>query len=112
MDRERLQGKQAMLVLSILTEGPAHGYQVAKRLEERSFGDFCMKEGVLYPLLHSLEARGLATAHWEETERHRGRKIYTVTLEGKAWLQRQIALWKKEQAAITHVIGEAIFNVG
>jgi DNA-binding PadR family transcriptional regulator len=107
------RGRQAMLILSVLAEGPAHGYRITRRLEERSCGEFRLQEGVLYPLLHSLEAAGLADANWEQGSRARDRKVYSLTPAGRDWLRERVAAWRAEQSAIERVlVGEVRPCVG
>ncbi len=48
----------ALLVLAALAEGPAHGYQIAARVSERSGDVLALKEGTLYPRLYQLEREG------------------------------------------------------
>jgi len=55
MNRERLKGHLDLLLLSVLTAGPAHGYAVISELRRRSEGTFDLPEGTVYPALHRLE---------------------------------------------------------
>ncbi len=112
MEEEQSRGRLAMLILSILSSAPAHGYRIARSLEEKSRGEFRLREGVLYPLLHSLEARGLIQAAWELGERGKERKVYRLTPAGGDHLGKMLAIWHKEQAAIELVIREVLPCVG
>ena len=55
MDRERLKGNLDLLLLSVLSSGPAHGYAIISALRDRSGGTFDLPEGTIYPALHRLE---------------------------------------------------------
>ena len=54
-DKSLLSGSTQLLVLSIIAEGDAYGYEIILKLAEKSENAFEMKEGTLYPVLHSLE---------------------------------------------------------
>ena len=62
MDRERLKGNLDLLLLSVLSSGPAHGYVIISALRDRSGGTFDLPEGTIYPALHRLEDAGLRSA--------------------------------------------------
>jgi DNA-binding PadR family transcriptional regulator len=72
------QGEVRMALLSLLNDGPAHGYELMKRLEERSGGMYAASAGTVYPVLQQLEDEGLIRA--TETE---GKKVYELTQEGR-----------------------------
>jgi hypothetical protein len=58
MDRERLKGHLDLLLLSVPSAGPAHGYAIISALRERSGGTFDLPKGTIYPALHGLEQAG------------------------------------------------------
>ena len=58
------QGTLDMLVLQILSLGPAHGYAIAQRIEQISRNAVQVNQGSLYPALHRLEQQGLIEAEW------------------------------------------------
>ena len=61
-----LRGHLEGMVLSALSRGEAHGFEVLRRLEELGCGALSLKEGTLYPVLYRLEAAGLVRAAWED----------------------------------------------
>jgi DNA-binding PadR family transcriptional regulator len=67
------------LLLAALLAGPAHGYELMRRLEEHSGGRWRPSPGSVYPLLQMFEDEGLARSHDDE-----GRKTYALTAEGRA----------------------------
>jgi PadR family transcriptional regulator PadR len=69
------------LVLLALAHGPKHGYEIARHLEDRSRGVFTLSFGALYPVLHRLEAEGLAAASWRG-DGARKKKVYALTAAG------------------------------
>ena len=94
------------MVLSVLADGPAHGYAVIVRLRERSEGQFDLAEGTLYPALHRLEGEGQVISSWSEVHGRR-RKIYQVTRSGAAELVEKRARWAEFSNAMTQVLGGA-----
>jgi DNA-binding PadR family transcriptional regulator len=76
--RRMRRGDVRAEVLAALLEGPAHGYEVIRRLEEKSGGMWRPSPGSVYPTLQMLEDAGLVTA----SERD-GRRTYDLTAEGR-----------------------------
>ena len=74
-----------LLVLAVLEKGPAHGYQIALSVEERTGGAFSFQHGTLYPILHRLESNNQVRGEWGEGGRRR--KTYSITEAGRAELE-------------------------
>ena len=81
MSAEALKGHLDLLLLSVLRDGPAHGYLVIERLRAGSSGAFDLAEGTIYPALHRLERNGLLESGWSE-ETGRRRRVYRITAQG------------------------------
>ncbi len=80
-----LRGHLETLVLSVLKQGDAHGFEILKRLEHAGSGALKLKEGSLYPALYRLESEGLVKAAWESNATPRRgprRRIYRLTAKG------------------------------
>jgi DNA-binding PadR family transcriptional regulator len=75
-------GDLRLVILSMLAEQPAHGYEIIKALEEKTGGAYSPSPGVVYPTLTLLEEQGLAAVAAAEG----GKKLYTITDEGRAYL--------------------------
>lgn len=82
----------AFLLLAELNHHPGHGYALAARLAERGFER--VKGAKLYPVLSRLESDGYCQPTWKEGEGGPGRKVYTITAEGKAYLNKQVTAWE------------------
>ena len=76
------QGDLKYVILQLLAEKPRHGYEIIKALEEKFGGAYAPSAGTVYPTLSLLEDLGYATVVPEEG----GKKIYTITNEGRAYL--------------------------
>jgi DNA-binding PadR family transcriptional regulator len=70
-------------LLRALADGPAHGYEVIRRLEERSGGLWRPSAGSVYPTLQLLEEQGLLTSRQED-----GKRVYELTAEGRTEIER------------------------
>ena len=81
MEKKRKHGE--FLVLMALSDGPKHGYEVAKYIEDKSNGFFRMAFGSLYPILHNLEKNNFVTVEIENEDSARPRKVYKLTKLGK-----------------------------
>lgn len=106
IDKALLSGSSAMLVLKLLAERDMYGYQITEELAARSQNVFEMKSGTLYPLLHTLEQKGLVTAY-EQTEGGRERRYYAITDAGKRQLEEKREEWECYTTAVSRVLGGA-----
>jgi DNA-binding PadR family transcriptional regulator len=95
------------LVMAILARGEDYGYSIIRRVREASGGDIEWSEGMLYPVLHRLEAEGLIRSRWRETDRGRRRKYYQLSAAGKRSLETHREQWNSVNRALTHLWGPA-----
>jgi PadR family transcriptional regulator, regulatory protein PadR len=99
-----LQGTLDLMVLQTLdTLGPLHGYALAARLEQVSRGALQLNMGTLYPGLMRLEQRGLVRAEWGVTENNRKARFYAITAAGRRQLAAEKADWDR-MVAIMHTV--------
>ena len=99
-----LQGTLDLMVLQTLaTLGPLHGYAIAARLEQVSAGALRLNMGTLYPGLMRLEQRGLVRAKWGVTDTNRKARFYTITAAGRRELAAEKADWDRT-ASIMHTL--------
>jgi PadR family transcriptional regulator, regulatory protein PadR len=104
-----LQGTLDLMVLQTLNSlGPLHGYAIAARLEQVSSGALQLNMGTLYPALMRLEQRGLLCGKWGITETNRKARFYAATSAGRRQLAREKDAWDR-MAGIIHTVlhGEA-----
>jgi PadR family transcriptional regulator, regulatory protein PadR len=99
-----LRGHLDGLLLAVLADAPGHGYELARRLVERSGGQLAAGEGSLYPALHRLEQAGMVSSRWAQSE-GRKRRVYERTAAGR----RHLASWHEERqtflGAVDRVLG-------
>jgi transcriptional regulator len=99
-----LQGTLDLLVLKTLSWGPAHGFSVARSIQELTDDVLQVGEGSLYPALHRLEERGWVDSEWRRSENNRKAKFYTLTAAGRAQLRAETATWSRLTGAIAKVL--------
>jgi PadR family transcriptional regulator PadR len=99
-----LQGTLDLMVLQTLaTLGPLHGYAIAARFEQVSGGALQLNMGTLYPGLMRLEQRGLVSADWGVTDNNRKARFYSITTAGRRQLATEKAEWDR-MASIIHAL--------
>jgi transcriptional regulator len=97
-----LQGTLDLMVLQTLDSmGPLHGYAIASRLEQASSGALQLNMGTLYPALMRLEQRGLVKGKWGTTDTNRKARYYELTAAGRRQLAREKQAWD-QMAGIIH----------
>jgi PadR family transcriptional regulator len=99
-----LQGTLDLLVLKTLSWGPAHGYAVARWIQQLTGDILQVGEGSLYPALHRLEERDCITSEWRMSEHNRRARFYRLTPQGRAQLRVQSAGWEQFVAAVGDVL--------
>jgi DNA-binding PadR family transcriptional regulator len=104
MRADALKGHLDLLLLSILEDGPRHGYAVIDELRSRSEGGLDLPEGTVYPALHRLERAGLLRSAWDESSGRR-RRTYSVTPKGRKAAERKRQEWHVFAATVHQVIG-------
>ena len=102
--RDLLQGTLDLLVLKTLTWGPAHGYAIARWIEQLTGEVLRVGEGSLYPALHRLEERQLVAATWELSDTKRRTRVYRLTPRGRAELRAESGSWRQFVDAVGKVL--------
>jgi transcriptional regulator len=101
-----LQGTLDVMVLQTLASmGPQHGYGIAFRLEQASSGAVSLNMGTLYPGLMRLEQRGFVRGEWGVTENNRKARFYSITTAGRRQLAREKAEWDHTVSIMRAVLG-------
>ncbi|MDF2988626.1 MAG: PadR family transcriptional regulator [Eubacterium sp.] len=93
MNKEMMKGSIDILLLSLIQKEDLYGYEMAKRLKEKSNDLYSMGEGTLYPALQRLEKQKLIASYWGESEGGGRRKYYTLTEAGKKELKAKLKEW-------------------
>ena len=102
MDKAEIQqGTLALMILKTLeTLGPLHGYGIARRIEQTSGGALSVNYGTLYPALLKLEQEGVIRATWGVSDNNRRAKYYALTRAGRKELARTTRDWARVTAIV------------
>lgn len=92
-------------ILSILDEGESYGYEIIQRVHRLTEGQIRWTTSTLYPVLHSLENRGLLESFWREVEVSPRRKYYRLTPKGSKALEVEKRQWLDVHAALMKLWG-------
>ena len=99
------QGTLALMVLKTLnTMGPQHGYGIALRIEQTSDNLLSINHGTLYPVLLKLEQEGAIVSEWGVSDNNRRAKFYRITRSGQKQLASEVSPW----AQATEIVGRFI----
>jgi PadR family transcriptional regulator, regulatory protein PadR len=99
------QGTLALMVLKTLdTLGPLHGYGIARRIEQTSGDLLAVNYGTLYPALLKLEQEGYISSEWGVSDSNRKAKYYKLTRAGKRQLERETRDWEQTTAIVARFL--------
>ena len=105
IEKSLLSGSTPLLVLSLLRDGDKYGYEMVIELARRSDDTFQLKEGTLYPLLHTLEKNKYVTSYLHSNPGGRERKYYRLTDLGREQLEYKEKEWKLFSEKVNAVLG-------
>jgi len=99
------QGTLALMVLKTIESlGPLHGYGIARRIEQTSGNRLSLNYGTLYPALLKLEQEGSIASEWGASENNRKAKFYKLTRAGRKRLQKETREWEQTTAILQRFI--------
>ena len=101
MSKTVWQGTLALMILKTLdTLGPLHGYGIARRIEQTSGDQLSLNYGTLYPSLLKLEQEGWIASEWGTSDNNRKAKYYKLTRSGRKQLAREANEWNETTAIV------------
>jgi len=99
------QGTLALMVLKTLeTMGPMHGYGIARRIEQTSGDRLAVHYGTLYPALLKLEQEGYIQSEWGVSDNNRKAKFYRLTRAGRKQVEREAREWEKTTSILARFL--------
>lgn len=99
------QGTLALMVLKTLeTIGPLHGYGIARRIEQTSGDRLSINYGTLYPALLKLEQQGFIASEWGLSDNKRRAKYYRLTRAGRKQLEKEARQWEQTTAILARFL--------
>ncbi len=100
-----LQGTLDLMVLKTLESmGPLHGYGVARRIEQVSGNTVSLNQGTIYPALLRLEQRDWVAAEWGVSETGRRAKFYSLTVSGRRQIAQETENWERTAATMARFL--------
>jgi transcriptional regulator len=104
-----LQGTLDVMVLKTLdTLGPTHGYGIARRIEQVSNDLLHINQGTIYPALLRLQQRGWITSQWGESDKKRRAKFYELTRAGRKHLAAETEKWERVSWVVSRLLAEEV----
>src|SRR3984957_5866702 len=103
------QGTLALMILKTLqTIGPQHGYGLARRIEQTSGDLLQLNYGTLYPALLKLEQQGYIRAEWGVSDNNRKAKFYQLTAAGRKQMEKETRDWEQTTAILARFLNPQI----
>jgi PadR family transcriptional regulator PadR len=102
------QGTLALMILKTIESlGPLHGYGIARRIEQTSGDQLSLNYGTLYPSLLKLEQEGWIVSEWGVSENNRKAKFYKLTRAGRKQLAKETEEWDRTTAILAKFLTPA-----
>ena len=99
--KELVAASAEPLILSLLEKGESYGYAIIQEIRARSEEQLKWTDGMLYPVLHRMEAKGLIKSRWVKVDNGRKRKYYSLKQDGKRALEGHFQQWKLVHSVMT-----------
>lgn len=103
ISKDLIAASASPLILSILSEGESYGYAIIKRVAELSGGRMKWSDGMLYPILHRLEAQGWIESETRDSETGRKRKYYRIKPDGAKAIREYQSQWQSVLTTLSKV---------
>jgi PadR family transcriptional regulator PadR len=104
-DAEVPYGTLDLMVLKTLaTMGPLHGFGIARRIEQIADGGFALNQGTIYPALLRLEQKGWIASEWGISENNRRARFYSITRAGRKQLAAETENWARTVAMVNRLL--------
>jgi PadR family transcriptional regulator, regulatory protein PadR len=99
-----LPGTLDLLVLSVLSDGPMHGWGIGELISQRSGDVFDVNQGSLYPALQRLRRQGWIQAEWRRSDSNRRARYYGLTPAGAGRLDVEVDAWRRASGAVEQIL--------
>jgi transcriptional regulator len=93
-----------MVLKTLQTMGPLHGYGIARRIEQMAEGSLALNQGTIYPALLRLEQKGWITSKWGASENNRRARFYWITRAGRKQLAAETDNWGRTVALVNRLL--------
>jgi transcriptional regulator len=99
-----IQGTLDLLILKTISIEPLHGWGIAQRIQQVTSDVLQIQQGSLYPALYRLEQQGWIQARWKGTDNGRRARFYSLTVQGRRQLRRELSNWKRLSGAVGLIV--------
>ena len=100
-------GTLDLMVLKTLDSlGPLHGYAVARRIEQAARGSLALNQGTIYPALLRLQQKRFIISEWGTSENNRLARFYSITKAGRRHLASEADTWNQTVAMMSRLLGD------
>jgi transcriptional regulator len=93
-----------MVLKTLQTMGPLHGYGVARRIEQMAQGSLALNQGTIYPALLRLEQKGWIAGAWGASENNRRARFYSITRAGRKQLEAGTDSWTRTVSMVNRLL--------
>jgi PadR family transcriptional regulator PadR len=93
-----------MVLKTLASMGPLHGFGIARRIEQIADGAFALNQGTIYPALLRLEQKGWIASEWGTSENNRRARFYSITRSGKKQLTAETENWDRTVAMVKRLL--------
>ncbi len=93
-----------MVLKTLQTMGPLHGYGVARRIEQMAQGSLALNQGTIYPALLRLEQKGWIAGAWGASENNRRARFYSITRAGRKQLEAETDSWARTVSMVNRLL--------
>jgi len=100
LPRELVAASAEPLILALLARGENYGYAIIQELKIRSENRLQWTDGMLYPVLHRMEAKGLLKSRWAQRGKERKRKYYSLKQDGRRAMAKHHEQWSLVHAVL------------
>jgi transcriptional regulator len=106
MDEVPYGALDLMVLRTLDTMGPQHGFGIARRIEQIAEGMLALNQGTIYPALLRLEQKGWIKSDWGTSENNRRARFYSITRAGKKQLAIEADLWSRTVAMMNRLLSD------
>lgn len=104
MDEVPYGALDLMVLRTLDTMGPQHGYGIARRIEQIAEGMLALNQGTIYPALLRLEQKGWIRSDWGISENNRRARFYSITRTGRKQLAVEAEQWARTVAMMNRLL--------
>lgn len=105
-----IRGHINTIILRTLYDGDKYGYEIINEIEDKSKGQYTLKQPTLYSALKRLESQDYVTSYWGGVSNGGRRKYFQLTEKGRAIVQQNLAEWEYSRSVIDSLISERPFD--